>query len=593
MGTGFTVDTPVRVARFGISSVISIGDDILIEKMRRHHSAEQGKPFAPIGRGEEDSRARRITAYLNLVDELVREQIADVRSAPFEPGSDITRYFEMLPDCQIKTNYNEMLSTTDSGTRSELEQALRQSIVPGDIDVNIMTKADRDEYRDGEKQPPENALAMSALRGFAESRLHSSVVLSAGMNRRLFKYMLRFPDFMPANGCRPVKTIVLKVSDYRSAILQGRTLAKLGLWVWEYRIESGLNCGGHAFATKGKLLGPILEEFRVNRERMRDELWSLCTKALAARGIMCAGPLPQIVTVQGGIGTNSEHRYLFRRYDVTSTGWGTPFLLVPEVTNVDVEHLKKLAVATDRDVGLSDNSPLGVPFWSLRTSASEKTRQERIDRGKPGSPCIRGFLGLDSEFSEVPICRASRLYQRKKSEQVATLNLTPEALKASLREIRSRACICVDLAGGALLRHGLSSSAHTAVCCGPNISNFSRVASLKEMVDHVYGRLSLVTKSNRPHMFLKELSLYVGQLRTELGKSSSGLIDRTANYFSEFVENLEQGVDYYREMAADFAPLDRTRFLEGLESLSREIELIGLRLQSVSPALPVVVAREA
>ena len=27
MGTGFTVDTPLRVARFGISSVMAIGDD--------------------------------------------------------------------------------------------------------------------------------------------------------------------------------------------------------------------------------------------------------------------------------------------------------------------------------------------------------------------------------------------------------------------------------------------------------------------------------------------------------------------------------------------------------------------------------------
>ena len=30
MGTGFSIDTPIRVAQFGISSVISIMDDILI-----------------------------------------------------------------------------------------------------------------------------------------------------------------------------------------------------------------------------------------------------------------------------------------------------------------------------------------------------------------------------------------------------------------------------------------------------------------------------------------------------------------------------------------------------------------------------------
>ena len=55
---------------------------------------------------------------------------------------------------------------------------------------------------------------------------------------------------------------MLKVSDFHSAVVQGKFLAKRGLWVSEYRIESGLNCGGHAFATKGLLLGPILDEFQ-------------------------------------------------------------------------------------------------------------------------------------------------------------------------------------------------------------------------------------------------------------------------------------------------------------------------------------------
>ena len=35
MGTAFTIDTPIKVARFGISSVMSIGDDELCETMRR------------------------------------------------------------------------------------------------------------------------------------------------------------------------------------------------------------------------------------------------------------------------------------------------------------------------------------------------------------------------------------------------------------------------------------------------------------------------------------------------------------------------------------------------------------------------------
>ena len=35
LGLAYSVDTPIKVARYGISSVVSIVDDILIERMRQ------------------------------------------------------------------------------------------------------------------------------------------------------------------------------------------------------------------------------------------------------------------------------------------------------------------------------------------------------------------------------------------------------------------------------------------------------------------------------------------------------------------------------------------------------------------------------
>ena len=101
MGTGFTIDTPLKVARFGIDSVIQIVDDILIEQMRKVHSGRAGEPYEKIGDDEEDARARRITAYLNLVHRLVQRQMEAVKDQPFEPGTDLTRYFEMLPELSM------------------------------------------------------------------------------------------------------------------------------------------------------------------------------------------------------------------------------------------------------------------------------------------------------------------------------------------------------------------------------------------------------------------------------------------------------------------------------------------------------------
>ena len=104
------------------------------------------------------------------------------------------------------------------------------------------------------------------------------------MNPRLYGYISNFDDFYPNKNGYIKKKIVLKVSDYRSAIIQGKFLAKKGLWVSEYRIESGLNCGGHAFATDGNLMGPILAEFRDRRKELVDEIYAICSSALKENG---------------------------------------------------------------------------------------------------------------------------------------------------------------------------------------------------------------------------------------------------------------------------------------------------------------------
>jgi hypothetical protein len=128
-------------------------------------------------------------------------------------------------------------------------------------------------------------------------------------------------------------------------LIQGKYLAKKGIWVSEFRIESGLNCGGHAFATDGFLMGPILEEFKSKRNELIFSLFEIYNKACAIKnGNTFNHPHPQKITVQGGIGTFQECEFLHHHYKIDGTGWGTPFLLVPEATTVDeptLELLKK------------------------------------------------------------------------------------------------------------------------------------------------------------------------------------------------------------------------------------------------------------
>ena len=54
MGTAFTIDTPIRVAPYGISSVISICDDELCETMRQWWTEKLGWQYTKIKKSEDD-----------------------------------------------------------------------------------------------------------------------------------------------------------------------------------------------------------------------------------------------------------------------------------------------------------------------------------------------------------------------------------------------------------------------------------------------------------------------------------------------------------------------------------------------------------
>src|SRR5262245_16819295 len=79
MGTGFSIDTPIKVAKYGIHSVISLVDDVLIEDMRKYWSEQVGEEYIPITKYEDDFRARRITAYLDLVNRIVKKRFEEVK----------------------------------------------------------------------------------------------------------------------------------------------------------------------------------------------------------------------------------------------------------------------------------------------------------------------------------------------------------------------------------------------------------------------------------------------------------------------------------------------------------------------------------
>lgn len=575
------MDTPIRVAPLGITSVISLVDDLLLEKIRKYYSAQYDLPYVMIPRNEYDGRAKRITAYLDTVLEVVRAKMEEIRKQPFFEDNDKHTYFNLLPEeSPLKMKYKRLLNMKPGQKRNDLEKDLTLRMTPGSIDVNIMVKLDRTRFgSNGNPLGDEFTDAKSGLRGYAHSGLTSGIVFSAGINQRLISYMSRFRDFYRNTAGRVKKRIILKVSDFRSALIQGKFLAKKGLEVSEFRIESGLNCGGHAFPSNGVLLPSLLKEFKEKRNTLLTEFqplvqtyyknmgWKYPESALNSR---------PLITVQGGIGTHGEVRRLREDFNIDRTGWASPFLLVPETTCVDTTTLELLRQAREEHLYLSDASPMEIPFTNLRKTGSETWTRKRFEQGRPGSPCPNRFLVSNTEFTEKPICLASRQYQKSKLEEINNIPLSNDEKVTLERKVIGKTCICHHLGNGALIALGIAKeeNAPQAICPGPNIAWFDKIYTLQEMVDHIYGRGPSVVSSQRPHMFAKEIMMYVDYFEKKVAHSSHTA--KEIKILLEFKNNLEAGLDLCLEISKKPPYQD-----ENIASISFVLEQQRTRLTSI------------
>ena len=160
------------------------------------------------------------------------------------------------------------------------------------------------------------------------------------------------------------------------------------------------------------------------------------------------------------------------------------------------------------------------------------------------------------------ICVASAGYQEKK---LGTLGFAAPPLWDEAAAVFQKACICTHLGNPALLALGIEKRAlPVAVCPGPNLAYFDRTYRLEEMVDHIYGRGASLTPADRPHMFAKELKLYVDHWQGLTGKKMAA-----------FRDNLLAGIAHYRTLLA------QPGFpAENLESLRTALDEETARLQA-------------
>jgi len=69
--------------------------------------------------------------------------------------------------------------------------------------------------------------------------------------------------------------------------------------------------------------------------------------------------------------------------------------------------------------------------------------------------------------------------------------------------------------------------------------------TLKEIADHIYGIKNQMTHPNRPHVFVKELNIYIDYLKAKFEETRSSMTEKQQSYLLTFAANLQKGKDYY------------------------------------------------
>jgi hypothetical protein len=169
-------------------------------------------------------------------------------------------------------------------------------------------------------------------------------------------------------------------------------------------------------------------------------------------------------------------------------------------------------------------------------------------------------------------------------KELDLMNLSPELQKEQFNRIVDKSCICVGLGTTPLINNDIDRKVEgesVSICPGPNMAYFSEVVSLNKMVNHIYGRTNIIIRDDRPNMYIKELALYIDYLKEKIEEASQPFTDKQKKYFEIFMQNMNDGIDYYKDLFSNVKvnfENTKSNLLDELAELEKELGVINLEI---------------
>jgi hypothetical protein len=217
-------------------------------------------------------------------------------------------------------------------------------------------------------------------------------------------------------------------------------------------------------------------------------------------------------------------------------------------------------------------------------------KMELAEQGNPGSSCPKQYLVANTEYTDKAICTASRRYQKKKIAELNTSHALSADYQKQYDKIVDKSCLCVGLGTSVLQNNSIEDkklSDGVAICPGPNMAYFSKILSMKEMTDHIYGRINVISRTDRPNMFVKELSIYLEYLNNKIEEAKDSMSAKQEKYLSTFASNLEQGISYYKQLfeeAKDKFADTQSQIIYELNASATALKNIAYKIEGLSLA---------